>query len=217
MVPDKSFEGYGVQKPPEAIKYDFSNEDFLLDFQFLRSKQKYALKDGALRLWGGNSPCCNFGQGALLRRQSDFNFEANTSFKLTGKNFQQMAGLMYRYDEMTYYYLRAAYDDETGKADLSLVCMDRGEFSIPVTVEIPDAYALIYLRLNVRGETGVFSYSLDGKTYTALDYAVDATKLSDDYAQPLGFTGAFVGMQCVDLRDKTAFADFITFEYIPQN
>jgi xylan 1,4-beta-xylosidase len=215
MIPDEAFEGYGAQKPPQAKKYDFSNEDFLLDFQFLRSKQKYALKDGALRLWGGNSPCCDFGQGALLRRQTDFSFEAKTSFKLSGENFQQMAGLTYRYDEETYYYLRAAYDEETGKADLSLLVMDHENFSIPVSVEIPDAYAPIHLRLVVKGETGVFSYSLDGKSYTELDFAVDATKRSDDYARPLGFTGAFVGMQCVDLRDKTAFADFYTFEYTP--
>jgi xylan 1,4-beta-xylosidase len=126
-----------------------------------------------------------------------------------------MAGLTYRYDEETYYYLRAAYDDETGKADLSLLVMDHGDFSIPVAVEIPDAYAPIHLRLVVKGEAGAFSYSLDGKAFTGLDFIVDATKLSDDYARPLGFTGAFVGMQCVDMRDKTAYADFYTFEYIP--
>jgi xylan 1,4-beta-xylosidase len=95
--------------------------------------------------------------------------------------------------------------------------MDRGDFAIPVAVEIPDAYAPLHLKLNVNGESGAFSYSLDGKTYTALDYAVDATKLSDDYARPLGFTGAFVGMQCVDMRDKTAYADFYSFEYVPRD
>jgi xylan 1,4-beta-xylosidase len=215
-VPDESFAGYGEQRPPQAKRYGFGDESFLLDFQGLRSRPKYALEGGALRLWGGNSPCCNFGQGALLRRQADFGFEAKTSFKLSGQNFQQMAGLIYRYDEETFYYLRVAHDDEAGKADISLLCMDHGGFGMPVTVEIPDAFAQIHLKLAVKGETGAFSYSLDGKTYTALDYTVDATKISDDYARPLGFTGAFVGMQCVDMRDKTAFADFYTFEYIPQ-
>uniref|UniRef100_S0DFD1 Glycoside hydrolase family 43 protein n=1 Tax=termite gut metagenome TaxID=433724 RepID=S0DFD1_9ZZZZ len=216
MIPDQYFEGYGEQKPPEAVAYDFKSERFFLDFQFLRSKPKYSIEaDGALRLWGGNSPCCNFGQGAFLRRQTDFSFEAAMSFKLTAGHFQQMAGLMYRYDETNHVFLRAAYDKEENKSTLAILCQDAGKFSIPVEIEIPDAFATIYLKLTVSGKSGYFSYSPDGVSYAKLHYEIDVTKLSDEYGG-LGFTGAFVGMQSVDMRDKTSFADFYGFEYIPR-
>jgi xylan 1,4-beta-xylosidase len=215
-VPDECFEGYGEQEPPKAVKYGFGDESFLLDFQSLRSTPKYSLEaGGVLRLWGGNSPCCNFGQAALLRRQQDFSFEATVSFRLFGENFQQMAGLMYRYDETTHYYLRAAKDLETGKSSLALLSMDAGAFAVSDELEIPDAFAKLCLKLSVKGARGKFSYSLDGISFAAFPGEIDASKLSDEYAQPLGFTGAFVGMQCVDMRDKTSYADFYGFEYKP--
>ncbi len=215
-VPDEYFEGYGEQEPYRAVKYVFSDEKFLQDFQGLRAMPKYSLEEaGVLRLWGGNSPCCNFNQSALLRRQTDFSFEAVTAFKLHAQGFQQMAGLVYRYDEDTHYFLRAAYDSETKKSTVALLAMDLGRFATSHEIEIPDAFAMLYFKLKVRGAAGAFSYSLDGKVFTELPFEVDASKLSDEYAQPPGFTGAFVGMQCVDMRDKTAFADFYSFEYIP--
>ena len=217
MVPDLEFEGYGTQKPPAAINYDFRDKQFLLDFQFLRSESKFTVnQDGVLRLWGGNSPSCDFAQNMLLRRQTDFNFEASTSLKLYGKNFQQMAGLMYRYDEKTYYFLRIAFDDEKGKNTIGLLCSDQGEFSIPVEMDIPLVFDKIYMKLTVKGRRGVFSYSFDANNYSDIPYEIDVSTLSDDYAQPLGFTGAFIGMCSVDMRDKTSWADFYHFEYIPQ-
>lgn len=217
MFPDYEFEGYGEQAPPKAFKYDFRDERFLLDFQFLRSKSDFSVnKDGVLKIYGGNSPSCNFKQNMLVRRQMDFNFEASTSLKLHGKNFQQMAGLMYRYDEQTHYFLRVSFDEKTGKNTLGLLCMDRGQFSIPVDIEIPAADDALYMKLSVNGRRGVFSYSLDGTVYNEIPHVIDVSTLSDDYADPLGFTGAFVGMCCVDMRDKTAWADFFHFDYIPQ-
>jgi len=216
MVPDEYFEGYGEQKPQQPILYDFKSPQFLLDFQSLRSKPKFSVgEDGALRIWGGNSPYCNFGQNSLLRRQTDFNFTASTSFKLSGENFQQMAGLMYRYDEATHYFLRVYNDAETGKSTVGFISADAGAFSIPVETEIP-AGGVIHMKLAVKGRRGIFSYSLDGTDYTDIPHEIDVSTLSDDYAQPLGFTGAFVGMCCVDMRDKTSWADFYHFEYIPQ-
>lgn len=216
MVPDESFEGYGEQRPPEAVNYDFREKQFLLDFQSLRSKPKYSVEaDGTLKLWGGNSPYSNFGQSVLLRRQMHFNFEAYTSVKLHGKNFQQMAGLMYRYDEMTNYFLRVAYDEEKGQNCLGILCTDQGKFSMPVE-EVPVGDNTVHMKLTVKRRQGVFSYSLDGVTYTDLPYTIDVSTLSDDYAVPLGFTGAFAGMCCIDMRDKTAWADFHYFKYVPQ-
>ena len=216
MVPDEFFEGYGEQKPPQPVRYDFKSPRFLLDFQSLRSKPKFSVEEnGALRIWGGNSPYCNFGQNILLRRQAEFNFTASTSLKLNGKNFQQMAGLMYRYDEATHYFLRISHDAKNGKSAIGLLCADKEKFSIPFETEIPVHDDTIYMKLTVRGRRGIFAYSLDGAAYTDIPHEIDVSTLSDDYAD-LGFTGAFVGMCCLDMRDKTAWADFYHFEYIPE-
>jgi xylan 1,4-beta-xylosidase len=44
---------------------------------------------------------------------------------------------------------------------------------------------------------------------------VDVGKLSDEYATPLGFTGAFVGMSSIDVADGSSYADFKRFAYKP--
>ena len=73
---------------------------------------------------------------------------------------------------------------------------------------------IIHFKLTVKRRSAFFSYSLDGSIYTDIQHEIDVSTLSDDYADPLCFTGAFVGMGCVDMLDKTAWADFFSFEYI---
>ena len=213
QVADVEFEGYGEQNAPEAVEYDFSSERFKLDFQTPRTYPKYSVENRSLRLYGGDSPVSDFSQGMLVRRQMDFNFEAQTCLTLHGSNFQQMAGLVYRYDERTHYYLRVTHDDDA-KLTLGLICMDAWNFSMPIS-EIPLNNEKVYMRLTVSGKSGKFSYSTDGNKYTEIPYNIDVTTLSDDYADPLGFTGAFVGMLSVDMRDKTSYADFHSFKYSP--
>ena len=216
VIADLEFEGYGEQKAPQAKEYSFNDEEFLLDFQFLRSKPKFELENGILKLWGGNSTVCNFGQNMIVRRQTEFNFEAATFVKLHGKNFQQMAGLLYRYDEKTNYFLRVIFDEEKAQHTLALLCTDAGNFSMPLAEEIPVSADGVHLKVTVKGRRGIFSYSLDGVSYTEIPHVIDVSTLSDDYANPLGFTGAFIGMSCIDMRDKTAWAEFHYFKYIPQ-
>ena len=217
-VPDESFEGYGKQNPKKPVRYDFGSKEFSADFMSVRSMPKYSIEKieekNVLRLWGGNSPYCNFGQGLLVRRQDEFNFTAATSLKLYGKSFQQMAGLMYRYDEDTHYFLRVSHNKAEGKSSIGLLCSDSRKFSIPVEIEVPLIEDNIHFKLAVKRRQGIFSYSLDGSSYTEIPHKIDVSTLSDDYANPLGFTGAFVGMCCVDMHDKTAWADFYSFEYL---
>ena len=215
QVADVEFEGYGEPQENAAIDYEFSSERFLHDFQAPRTYPGFTTDKGVLRLYGGDSPVSDFSQGLLARRQTDFAFEARTSLTAKISNFQQMAGLVYRYDERTHYFLRVSRSDE-GNLTLGLLCMDAWDFSMPVP-EIPVAEGKIYMKLRVNGCTGAFSYSSDDVTYTDIPYRIDVITLSDDYAEPLGFTGAYVGMLCVDMRDKTAWADFHSFTYSPLN
>ncbi|WP_373737643.1 hypothetical protein [Jeotgalibaca porci] len=47
-----------------------------------------------------------------------------------------------------------------------------------------------------------------------MDVAFDSYKLSDDYIEQAGFfTGAFVGMHCIDISGRRLPADFDYFRY----
>ena len=58
----------------------------------------------------------------------------------------------------------------------------------------------------------IFSWSEDGEHFHVIRPACDAGKLSDEYAGQ-GFTGAFVGMFCVDTEFYKKPADFEYFDY----
>lgn len=215
MAPPDSFEGYGALKPRTVYAYGFDTPDFERDFMSLRMPARYALQpDGALRLYGGDSLLSLHGQNMLVRRQCDFDFTAQTAVTLPFEHFQQMAGMIYRYNEENQFFLRLAYDEQRGVKTLGLLCFDKYHFSMPLAQQEIAVHAQqIHLRLKVQGRKGVFSYSEDGENFKEIPYVVDVAKLSDEYATPMGFTGAFVGMDCIDLRDKTAYADFAYFTY----
>lgn len=79
--------------------------------------------------------------------------------------------------------------------------------------EIPIGDGKIYLKLVVNKKVGRFSYAKEDKKWIEIPYDIDVTILSDEYANPLGFTGAFVGMSCIDMKDYSAYADFDYFMY----
>lgn len=215
VVPDAFFEGYGQKEERlyETIDYDFSGERFGLDFMSPRTPARHSLAGGALRLYGGDSPLSCFDQNMLVRRQCDFSFVFETAVSLPFDHFGRMAGLVYRYNEENQYFLRVAYDEQKGQKALGILCLDKYEFSMPLGEEeipVPDT---VHLRVRMDGRYGTFSYSLDGEEYHDILYRLDAAKLSDEYATPLGFTSAFVGMYSIDLVDKQGYADFLYARY----
>lgn len=214
-VPAMEFDGYGEKNIKKIYEYDFKSDDFGLDFMSLRTPAKYDLLDnGNLRLYGKESLTSIHNQNMLLRRQTDFNFQVETCVEFPFNHFQRMAGLIYRYDEESQYYLRIAYNEEKGQKCLGILAMDKGNFSMPLgDHEIPVGEGKTYLRLTVKGRNGVFSYAKEDLVWKDIPYQIDVSTLSDEYATPLGFTGAFIGMSCQDMNDSSAYADFSYFKY----
>ncbi len=207
------------QKPVD-ISYDFTCEDFRSDFMSLRVPAKYEIFEGnTLRLYGRESMVSRHFQNMLVRRQTAFHFEAVTCVSVSRKNFQVMAGLLYRYDEENQYYLRIAYDEKADDFMLGILAFDRGKFSLPMgKKEIRVGSGPVRLRLAVRGIEGRFSYSTENGGWTDIKlngelYTIDARRISDEYTRDGGFTGAFVGMSCQDLEYARSYADFHCFEY----
>ncbi len=215
MVPSPEFEGYGEKNIQKLYDYKFENEEFKADFMSLRVPAQYdLLENGSLRLYGRESLSSTHNQNMLVRRQTDFCFEAETCVRLSFDHFQRMAGLIYRYDEENQFYLRVAYDEKKGQKCLGILCMDKGNFSMPLGEdEIPVGDGDLYLRLTVKNRQGEFSYAKEDMKWNVIPYTIDTSILSDENANPMGFTGAFVGMSCQDLADASAYADFSYFKY----
>ncbi len=205
-----------VRKP--SRRYEFTDPSLHSDFMTLRkpySDEHYSLsaRPGYLRVFGKDSICSRFDQSLIARRQMDFAFRAETYLEFAPTSFQQMAGLVYRYDEKNQYYLRVSFDEHRGSLVLGILVCDDGEFSMPlgrdeVLLDRPG----VKLAVEVRNSDVCFLYDATDSGWHPVGTTFDASILSDDYGT-LGFTGAFVGMCCQDLAYRRAVADFAYFEY----
>jgi xylan 1,4-beta-xylosidase len=168
-------------------------------------------RPGWLRLYGGMSTVSRHGQSLVARRIVSTRCVCSTCVDFAPVTFQHMAGLIAFYDVATHYYACITRDERRGRC-LRLLALDTGAYSEPVQegVSLPEA-GLVFLRATFRDETLRFFWSLDNERWSALGPELDATRLSDDYCG--GFTGAFVGMCCQDLRDHRVHADFDWFAY----
>lgn len=223
----------GTNNPPEEFEsplnmplkvqkemlYEFNNKANLNEFQTLRiplGEDRMTLKErpSFLRIYGKQSIASLHDQSIYVRRQTDFEFEAETYMEFEFKHFQKMAGLIYRYNEENQYYLRLAYDETKDRMCLGILAFDNGEFKMPLGEnEIEVDTTKLYLKLKVVYNIGRFCYSTDGINYSKCGDEFDTSILSDDYANPMGFTGAFIGLACQDMQNATAYADFKYFKY----
>ncbi|MDR2446270.1 MAG: glycoside hydrolase family 43 protein [Treponema sp.] len=195
--------------------YSFDDPVIHRDFKTLRipaDPARYSLSErpGFLRLRGGQSPVSPYGQTLLARRQTDFSFEAETCVDFTPRSFQELAGLCWRYDERNQYLLAVTYDETCGRT-LTVLSMIAGRFSREGGPALPEE-GTVWLGLSARDHSGIFRYSTDGAHFTDVGKALDSRILSDEF-DTLGFTGAFVGMFCVDTARYEAAADFKRFLY----
>ncbi len=72
----------------------------------------------------------------------------------------------------------------------------------------------IYLKVEGDYANAYFSYSFDGKKYLPIGNILDVSILSDEYAYPMGFTGAYVGVAAQDLKFYKKEATFSNIIYI---
>lgn len=198
-----------------SIVYDFDESQLPLDFKWLRTEpahDQYSLteKPGFLRIKGGQSPISHWGQSLLARRQTDFSFEVEAKLDFNPANFQQLAGICWRYDETNQYLCAITHHEKLGRVLQVLTFIDSNftQFDpIPLNSE-----GSIWLGLKVQVHTGSFRYSADGKIWHVVRPVLQAAVLSDEFGG-LGFTGAFTGMFCVDTVNYSAKAYFDYFKY----
>ncbi|MCL1996629.1 MAG: glycoside hydrolase family 43 protein [Defluviitaleaceae bacterium] len=174
-------------------------------------------RPGHLRLYGRQSFHSLFEQSLVARRWQSFTFTAETKLEFNPTSFQQQAGLVCYYNTKNWTSVHLTLSEKKGKV-IDIMTCDRQRVSYPLgsdgQIPVPADVAAVYFRVDVEQMHYTFSYSFDGKTFTQIPQKFDSYKLSDDYIEESGFfTGAFVGMHCIDTSGDRGAADFDYFKY----
>lgn len=175
-----------------------------------------AARPGYLRLYGRESLHSCFTQSLVARRWQSLHFTAETKVSFEPDTFQQMAGLICYYNTRNWTSIHVTWNEEKGRI-IDLMACDRFVSSNPLhgqEIPVPDEVEDVYLRVETDPEAYYFSYSFDGENWEKIDLLFATYKLSDDYIEQAGFfTGAFVGMHCLDTSGRRQPADFDYFTY----
>ena len=212
---------WDVKSPePVAVEYRFTGPDLPVDFQSLREElpgDVLSVGDGVLKLRGRDSVLSRHDQSLAARRQEHFSFTAEMEMEFQTRCFQKMAGLSYRYDEDNQYFLYVSWDEEKNSRVVELMKVEHRNVSY-LTGGVPIDEGPLKMRLQVTGAAARFFIApgnSDGVFWTPVGPECDTTILSDDFVLPMGFTGAFIGMACCDLQNRSAVAAFRDFRYQP--
>ena len=181
--------------------------------------------NGKLVLRGQGSLCNLFDLSLVARRWQAFDFDAETKVRFDPKNYMQMAGLTNYYDDLCWSWAFVTWDEKRRARVIEVAQNDFNQYTSFLkddAIVVPEDAEAVWLRTKVRTEYYSYEYSFDGERFTEIPVKLDAKILSDDYVnQRYGgfFTGAFVGLACVDLSGYDAKAEFDYFDYreLPDN
>ena len=205
-------------------KDDFDSTELNINYQWLRiplTEQMVTLKErpGYLRIYGHESLASYHTQALIARRWESFNFDADTAVEFEPDTFQQLAGLTCFYNRDNFTFIHVSWDEEVGRC-IDIIGRSVKKYYAPLkgkVIPVPAEVKQVYFKVEVRHDTYRYLYSFDGANYTAIDYDFRSADLSDDHVERNGglafFTGAFVGMTCIDMQGTHKPADFDFFSY----
>ena len=207
---------------------EFESDELGLNWNTLRVPFTDAMGTvggGKLALRGQGSLCNLFDLSLVARRWQAFDFDAETKVRFDPKNYMQMAGLTNYYDDLCWSWAFVTWDEKRHARVIEVAQNDFNQYTSFLkddAIVVPEDAEAVWLRTKVRTEYYSYEYSFDGERFTEIPVKLDAKILSDDYVnQRYGgfFTGAFVGLACVDLSGYDAKAEFDYFDYreLPDN
>ncbi len=104
-----------------------------------------------------------------------------------------------------------SYDEASQRKTINVIEVNDGRYRL-----LEQAFAdsgKVEFKLKVHYDKGQFYYCTESQR-SKIGPEFDTIILSDEYAKPMGFTGAFVGICAQDLRGQKAEAYFKNFVYI---
>lgn len=217
--------------PPEPDTHVFDGPDLPPVFQWLRSPQPERLftLNGKLRLHGRESVGSWFEQSLVARRQTAFDYDAETVVEAQPDHYGQMAGLIAYYARFSYFYLALTHHEDLGRCVQVLYC-DGGwpngmtQFAPDLPVAVGDGP--VEMRAEMRGPALRFFWR-QGGDWQPIGQVFNGSSLSDEAgegefkgrmngvrASGSGFTGAMIGMAAHDVTGRAMPADFARFTYV---
>lgn len=214
--PVPRLEPHPFPEPPELDHFDGGKLDerfFSLRVPVDESWLSLAERPGYLRLRGRESLFSLFDQSLVARRLEHFECEVECCVEFAPRHYNQMAGLVFYYDESDHFYLRVSRDEERGK-HIALVTACQGQYDEQEGAVVnADGWQRCYLKASVEEGNVSFSCSPDGSVWQPVGQPLDLGQLSDEYEGKLGFTGTMVGLCAQDLSGTMLEADFDYFKY----
>lgn len=205
-------------------KDDFDQPELNINYQSLRiplTDKMVSLTErpGFLRIYGHESLASYHRQALVARRWQAFNFDAQTAVEFEPETFQQLAGLTCIYNRDNFTFIYVTWDEEKGRCiDVIGRCIKK--YYAPLggeVIKVPEDVKTVYFKVEVRHDFYQYLYSFDGQNFTPINYKFKSGELSDDHIERSGgltfFTGAFVGMTCIDMQGTHKPADFDYFSY----
>lgn len=177
-----------------------------------------ASRPGRVRLRGRMGPESRWQQSLLAQRWTEHRCDVEVTVDAAPTTFTQSAGLVLWYGTTSYYQLHVTWAEPDGEPQAGQQWAGDGRRVVALVHGRPDGARVlatvaapegpVRLRAEVDGAVGRLFAGPDGGAVERVGEDVDVSELSDDYGEPLRFTGAFAGISAVDLVDGTFTADF---------
>ena len=203
-------------------RYGFEG-DLPLDFQWLRTPETRRIFEcgaGRLRLFGRESIGSWFEQALVARRQTHFDYEAETELTFDPRDEREMAGLTAYYGRYTFHYLHLTATPQGRRVlDIFSSVASHPDGRLTYWMDpVPVGEGPVRMKARIRNSGLQFFYAQGGPDWHAIGPELDASILSDEcggHGEHGSFTGAFVGMAAQDLNGTARPADFSHFVYRP--
>jgi xylan 1,4-beta-xylosidase len=185
-------------------------------------------RPGWIRLRGRHGPESRWAHSLLAQRMTEHRAHAEVTVDAQPTTFTQAAGLVLRYDAVSYLALDVTWAEPEGESQrgqqwrgagrrvLSLV--EHTENGARQAARVPlDTNTPLTLGVEIDGAAAQFWYRPEdaGVSRILIGPALDFSRLSDDLGERLRFTGSFAGIHVDDLVDAAFTADFSGFRLTP--
>lgn len=225
-VPEEGQErGLHPEACPAVYETDFSPAHDLFEEEWLVPRVRgswLSQTEEGLVLAGQGSPASLFSQALVARRQTAFSYRAECTLEADPGHYLQHAGLICLYDSRAYHYLALGYDEKISSRVLQLLSCDGDSYEMPLGEEhevvVPEDVEYVRLAAEASGAELRFFYAFGGGELVPLmrgaePVALDASILSDEHQRGWAYTGAMVGLICVDEFGRSFSARFTHFSY----
>ncbi|MFD0704833.1 glycoside hydrolase family 43 protein [Alloscardovia venturai] len=224
---DAPRDGIATDVPSHHNQHDeFDSHKLDLNWNTLRvpfTEKMGHVGDGELVLHGQGSLRNLFDLSLVARRWQAFNFDSHVYLEFNPTTYMAMAGLTNYYNDFCWSWIYVTWDEKRECRVIDVAQNNRQTYTTFLqdkAIAIPDGISGVWLKTKVRTQSYTYEYSFDGENWHEIPVQLDAALLSDEYVnQTYGgfFTGAFVGLACVDVSGYRADARFKHFDYKEQN